>query len=226
MSDPQLYDPLNENRYLAVLRVLSDVYNWLIPLVTINILWFVLSLTVILMPPATAALYDTAYRALRGEGPQVREYLGAVRRWLLPAWIWGALTVFFLALTLVALSFYGEMVGGLGAALYFLAAGIALFFMLTQFYFWPYMLLMEKPSIRLALRNAALTVLGDPLYTLWNAAISALLLAVGVILVMPVAVIVPVFIAFLGTYGLRAWLYFRGLLPAQQTADQPEESPD
>ena len=69
-------------RVKIIERVGADLYNWLLPLVTINILWFLFSLTILLLPPATAALYEIAYSANNGRSPYIRDFLGAVRRWM------------------------------------------------------------------------------------------------------------------------------------------------
>ncbi len=53
-------------RFRGIIRTFSDVYYWLIPLVMINLAWLVLSLTVILWPPATAALYTATWQPRSG----------------------------------------------------------------------------------------------------------------------------------------------------------------
>lgn len=193
-------------------RVITDVYSWMLPLVTINILWFLLSLTIVLMPPATAALYEIARAAEQGRGPYVQDFLAAVRRWLVRSWLWGAATLFLALASALALAFYNSLQTELGTILYVVSGVFIGFVWLAQFYFWPYMLLQEQPRALFAVRNAAFTVLGDPLFVLIHAGIAVLLLVVSVILVAPLVVITPIAVAFLGVYSLRDWLSQRGLM--------------
>jgi hypothetical protein len=192
-------------------RVVVDVYTWLVPLVTINILWFVMCLTIVLMPPATAALYEVAVLATQGHSPEVQGFLLAVRRWLLKSWLWGAATLFLTLASILALSFYGTPRTALEALSFVISAAFVIFVWLVQFYFWPYVFLQEKPQILLAVRNAVLTVLADPVLLLINAGVALLLLAPSVVLIAPLVVITPVTIAFLGSYSLRDWLNHHGL---------------
>ena len=202
-------------RYEALRRVVVDVYTWLVPLVVINILWFLMSLTIILMPPATAALYEVAFLATQGHCPEVQGFLAAIRRWLLKSWLWGAATLFLALVSVVALRFYGAPQTALEAFAFVISGAFVIFMWLVQFYFWPYVFLQERPQMLLAVRNAVLTVLADPLLLLVNAGAALLLLVVSVLLIAPAAVITPVAIAFLGNYSLRDWLNHHGLRQEQ-----------
>jgi hypothetical protein len=194
-------------------RVIADLYNWLLPLVTINILWFVLSLTLVLLPPATAALYEIAFQANGGREPYVRDYLSAMRKWFVKSWIWASITLWLVLVSISSITFY-DRVGNVLLIASILLTG---FVGLVQLYFWPYMLFQEHPRITTAFRNAALTVLGDPLFALSTAGITILLVTVSVLLIAPIVVFTPIVVAFLGIYNLRAWLEHKALLPVNNT---------
>lgn len=194
-------------------RVTIDVYSALLPLVTINILWFLLSLTLILLPPATAALYEVALLSRKGQGPYLQTYLAAVRRWLIISWVWGIATLALAAVCLLAITFYGSTQHVVGTVLLTISLALAIFACLVQFYFWPYMVLQEKPRPLLALRNSAYTVLADPLLILVNAGLAALLLLPGIPFIAPIVVLTPIITAFLGVYSLYDWLEHHHLLP-------------
>jgi len=201
-------------RVKPIYRVIKDFYNWLLPLVVINILWVFMGFTLVLLPPATAALYETAHRAARGEGPRVTMFLQAVRRWLLRSWLWGVPTGFLLVAGFIALSVYSSMDSAFGPALTLATVLILLLLYMIQFYFWPYVMLQEKASFREAARNALFTTLGDPLLPLINAGLVLISLLLGLVLIAPIIFFVPVFSAFLGVYSLRAWLIHHDLLDA------------
>ena len=82
-------------RFRALFRMISDVYNWMVTLAAINLIWLLCCISVVLLPPATAALYEVAYRARQGEGPTVVAYVRAMRRWFVISWKWGFLTAVF-----------------------------------------------------------------------------------------------------------------------------------
>lgn len=190
-------------RLSALRQAVIDVYNWLLPLVTINILWFLLSLTVVLLPPATAALYEVAYQAKKGHGPGVQSFLAAVRHWLLWSWLWGVGCTFVGVIAAVALRFYSAQQSDV---LLIITGAMLIFVGCIQFYFWPYVMAQETPHLPRAIRNAAFTVLADPLLTLVYGGITLLLLVISVVLVAPMVLITPIMVAFLGVYSLLDWL--------------------
>lgn len=192
-------------------RVVIDVYNWLLPLVSINILWFLMSLTIILMPPATAALYEIAYLAKRGHGPEIRTYLVSTRRWALRSWLWGLLNALFYGVALISLRFYSAQTGIVQIGLIICLANV-LITLFVQYYFWPYVMLQKQVSFCIAARNALFTFLGDPTLVILCALTSTLLLVTSALLLIPLVVITPVTIAFLAVYSLLDWLEQRGLL--------------
>ena len=197
-----------------VYRVTTDIYNWLLPLLVINILWTLLSLTFVLLPPATVALYEIAYLASTGEGPRVARYVIAVRRWVLKSWLWGAVLTFVLVASFIAVNLYASLESALGLMLTVITMVIIVFGWMIQFYFWPYVVLQTKVDFRQAAHNATFTILGDPLWAFFNAGLALVVLIVGIIFIAPLIFIVPVFMAFLGVYSLRAWLLHHDLLDA------------
>lgn len=206
--------PFTDNQSV-VGRLLRDVYNWLVVLVAINIMWVLLGLTVVLIPPATAGLFHVAHQVTRGEGPTVTAYMAGMRRWFLRSYLWGLLLVVYGAVSLVALSFYSASTSLVADLLLGLAALIIVFVGSMQLYFWPYMMLQEKPSFLIAQRNAAFTLLGDPLAALVNVGVAVILLVLSVVLVIPFVILMPVVVAFWLTYTLIYWLKRRGLLPTE-----------
>jgi hypothetical protein len=210
--------PFTDNQSV-VGRLLRDTYNWLIVLVAINILWLLTSLTVLLLPPATAGLFHIARQVTRGEGPTVSAYLSGVYRWLWPSLLWGLLLVVWMGLALLAMAFYASTESAIALLLFGAVALLTLFFTLIQCYFWPYMMIQERPNLVVAQRNAAYTLLGAPFPNALYASLALVWLGIGVVLVIPFAVISPVMTALWLTYTLIDWLKKQGLLP--QTAPDP-----
>ena len=74
-----------------------------------------------------------------------------------------------------------------------------------------------------ALRNAALTVLAALGYTLFYGGLSALLIALSILFILPLPVFTPMLVALLTTYSLKAWLTRHGLLKAPRGDENNEE---
>jgi uncharacterized membrane protein YesL len=198
----------------ALERAFRDCYSALLTLAAINALWFLMSLTVVLMAPATAALYRVAADADRGRGPYLRAYTSAVRQLLLPGWLWGIATALLAVIGITAISFYSVQPPPYSAVLTIISLAILIVAAGAQFYFWPYMVLQDRPSIRRALRNALFTVLADPRLFL-PAGVGLVLLAASCILIVPMVTLTPSLLAFLGTYTLRDWLEKHQLFSAE-----------
>jgi hypothetical protein len=174
-------------------------------------------LTLVLLPPATAALYEIAFQANKGREPYVRDYLSATRKWFLKSWIWASITLLFVLASISGITFYDSVQTDLGSVLRIISILLTVFIGLVQLYFWPYMFFQERPRIITAFRNAALTVLSDPLFALCHAGITVMLLMVSVLLIAPIAIFTPIVATFLGIYNLRAWLEHKALLPDNNT---------
>lgn len=185
-----------------------DALDWLFPFCAVNLLWVLCSLTVVLFPPATAALFETAVQAYRGRSPSAGAFLIGVRRWLGPAWLWAFPNGLMVASAIVVGQDPGvnEMVATITAAVVALA-------LLGQIYVWPYMMLQDRPRVSQALRNSLFTVLADPLLTGMNLGLTVVIGIPGIVIIAPVLFILPVFFALLYTYTLVAWLGRHRLLP-------------
>jgi hypothetical protein len=164
------------------------------------------------MPPATVALYDVAYEAKRGRSPEIRLYLRAVRRWLVPGWIWALINTGLALVALFAFSFYGTQPGVAQIALVICIAYSAVI-VLAQYYFWPYVMLQIQVSLRTAARNALFTLLGDAPFVLFYGLLSLFLLVTSALLLIPLVILAPVVGAFLSVYSLLDWVERRKLIP-------------
>ena len=187
--------------------VVIDLHDWLFPWVVVNLLWLLASLTLLLLPAATASLFDTAQAAYRNQPPSPRRFLAGVRRWFGLSWLWAAPNAVVLGgLFLAARAVYPNEIPLAGLAV------LATVIVLSQFFFWPYMMLQDEPKPLRAWRNSAFTALGDLPYLTLYLAITVFILIPSLVVIAPFLLITPVLLALLATYGLAAWLERRGLL--------------
>lgn len=191
-----------------------DVHDWLFPLMAINLLWLLLSLTVILLPPASAALHDVAYAAYRGIAPTPRAFIGHVRRRFWQGWRWGIANLLVFG-ALFALGRRASVSGADGEVWLAAIAAVGALVVMAQFYFWPYVAVQTQPDLRRALRNSVFTALGDLMYLTLYLAITGVVLIPALVLIAPVLIIAPTLLIMLVTYSLVGWLQHHDILGAE-----------
>jgi uncharacterized membrane protein YesL len=194
-------------RLKPIQLVAIDVLDWLFPFVAVNVVWLLASLTIILLPPATASLFETAYNAHRGRAPEVRRFWAGIRRWFVKSWLWASGNLIVLALAYLL----GANSGGHPIALA-MAGVIPALLLIGQFYFWPYVMLQDRPSLRTALRNSVFSALGALPYLISYLALSLFILIPAIVTIAPFLLLAPILIAMLATYSLIGWLTHEGIL--------------
>lgn len=149
----------------------------------VHLLFLVANLLILTGPPGTLALFFYGNRIAHGETATERDILAAIRQYWKPAWRWG----------LVNLLVIGVLTGD-----YYLIAGVvestdtaALFqglylsllglWLLVQLFTPPFLFEQEQPSVSQALRNAAIFLRRNPLFSFILGLLLALTLAVGVL---------------------------------------------
>ncbi len=191
----------------AALRVLGQTfrlwYTHLFSLTLWSLLWAALSATVALFPLSTVGLHGVARALLEGESPTLADFAAAARRYALVSFLWAGLNVLVGVVGAVNLAFYGGMRSLWdSAALTWLALASALW-LGAQLYFWPLLLAQERPRLWPALRSALRLALAAPLYTLTLLGAAALLTALCVVTVVPLAIFWGGFLVLLGHVAVR-----------------------
>jgi uncharacterized membrane protein YesL len=184
-------------------QALTDWWDDWVQMVTVNLVWILAWLTVVLGPPATLGLLYVTNRLAHGEGVGLGGLLEGGRRYFLKAWLWMLLNLVGTFIVGANIWFYAqfETVWAWFLRLFFLLLG--LLWLVVQFYALPYLMEQEQKSLGLALRNGLFTALAAPGYTLVVAGAAGL---VGLLSVMWVA---PLFLGgpcLIGALGNRAVL--------------------
>ncbi len=191
---------------------LRDWYNGMVGLAVLNFLWFVLSLTVILLPPATAGIMVVMNSLAHGTGAHLSDFGPAVRRYAWVSYRWALLNAAAVVIFLVGFRFYGA-IGTIGVFIqvFFVTAG--LLWIATQFYTWPFLLEQEDKRLRLALKNGLFLTLANPIYTLILLGMVAVAVVLSAVTILPIAVFATSFIALLANRAVRERLITYGKLP-------------
>ncbi len=198
-------------RIRPIQLMVIDLGDWLFTFVGINLLWVAACLTVILLPPATAALFVAAHLAYQNQPPSIHQFFASMRRWFLTSWL----------ITLANVVIIGGLflLGRLAYANEFVLAGLAVLtagIVWLQFFFWPFLFLQAQPSLIQAVRNSALAIMSDLPYFTGYLALFILILVPSVILIAPALFITPVLLALVNTYSLCVWLQNRGILNTEK----------
>jgi len=197
---------------------LRDAWDALVALAPLNLAWLGLSLTVVLLPPATAALFESMHELAGGSTPGITDFLAAVRRRFVVAWLWAVWAVGGLAL----LGSTVRLDPDPSSPAAWLSAAIAVFgilFIVSLLYVWPFFLLQREGGIVRATRNSILAVLAAPLFALSIAVLLALLFVAGTMLILPLAVAVPGIVGLVASHAVRNRLRAFGKLPPRPAVE-------
>jgi len=192
-------EPLDALR--VVRRSFGDAWDALVAVAPLNLAWLGLGLTIVLLPPATAALFESMHELASGSTPGFGDFLRSVRRRFVGAWLWAVWAV--AGLTLVGLNVRFDLDPSSPAA--WLSAAVAVLgvlFVISLLYVWPFVFLQAGGGLVRAIRNSVLTVLAAPLFAVTLAVLLVLVVAAGAVLIVPLAVAVPGFVALVASHAV------------------------
>lgn len=191
-------------------KTLNDQWDELYLLAMINVLWVALNLLLVTGPPATAGLFTLTHRLARGEDAGLSDFFDGFRRYFWRSWLWAIVAgagFFVLGGDVVLMGSlsnagYVVFIQGFFLMLLFLWAFLLL-------YAFPLMLEQERPSLRLALRNALVMFAGNRSFSVTLFGLALLVALFSSLLFAPWGVITVVFLALLGNHAvlnrLAAW---------------------
>ncbi|GAB4488222.1 MAG: hypothetical protein Fur0016_00340 [Anaerolineales bacterium] len=184
--------------------ILVAFFNWWDDLVAqsvMSLVWSVALLTVFLAPPVTFGIYYVQSQYIRGENPGLRGMLEGARRYFLKSWQWMLVNLLLVGVLYASFQAYG-LLGGLSADLgRMFSLFIALFWLTMQFYTIPFVMIQERPSLRLAWRNSFFLVMASPIYLL---ALFLFLFLYGVISLLLVFPVILGWISMVSILGAQA----------------------
>ena len=199
MARSRRQEPLDAAR--VVRDSLRDAWDALIAAAPLNLAWLALALTVVFLPPATVALFESMHELASGTSPGIRDFLGNVRRRFISAWLWAIWAAAGLTLAGVNVRLDldpSEPASWLAAAVFVLG----LLFGVSLLYVWPFVFLQGSGGLLRAIRNSILAVLAAPVFAITLAVLLMLVVALGAILVLPLAVVVPGIIGLVASHAV------------------------
>lgn len=197
---------------LAVIRsAIREWWNAWVGLTALSLAWLLCALTVVLLPPATFALYRAAEQTVRGRGYAAGELWSFAWRRFGKSWLWLLVNAAVLLGVWLNLAYYARLSGTAGTVLSWLTILVGAAWLLLQCYALPYLMLQGEPRLRLALKNAALTVLASPLFSLIVLGAAAALAYLSFRLPLLLLLGAPALFAVLGVHAVLERLQRFGL---------------
>lgn len=166
-------------------EALADAYYDSIPLITINLLWCLLTLPPITAPPAAAGLYYATNRLAHRRSANWRTFFEGFRAHFWLGWRWVLTNLLVLAVLLGDAWFYGRMGWGWGEWVQGFFVGLAILWGLLQIYTFPLLLEQQERRMLVAVRNSAVLYLRRPLFSIGLALVVILLIGLSTCLLPP-----------------------------------------
>jgi uncharacterized membrane protein YesL len=167
---------------------LVEAYVASIPLITLNLVWFITSLPIITLIPATVALFYATNHLAHGRPAGWHTFFEGFRLYFWRSWLWGLLNVLLIAVMVSNFLFYGRSDSNWVIWARALVILLSVFWFTLQIYAYPLLMEQEQPHLRLALRNSLVIVLKRPLHSI------GIVLLIGILVVGTTLIIQPAWI--------------------------------
>ncbi len=171
---------------IHILRAsLGDIWADLWTTAVCNLLWIFSWILIIPGPPATMAMFYYGNRLAHGEPADVKDFLGAMRRYWKTGWQWGLVSVILTAVLVADIVLTGHLGNSIWVRFFqgFYLAALCIW-LIVQLFALPFLFEQAKPNLRQALRNGAVMLGRNISFSLALAALLLCTLLVGMFLFM------------------------------------------
>lgn len=146
----------------VVKLTVGDLVEEVFWLILLNILWCILAVLVLPMPFATAGLAWVAATIGEGKVVSLRTFIEGGRRLWKPAYLWGLANLVVAAIFWLNFAFYYNQPASWAAIARLLVVAVALWWVAMQFYTFPFLIVQEEPSLKMAYRNSMILMISQP----------------------------------------------------------------
>jgi hypothetical protein len=183
-------------------------------LVLLNFVWFLLQLPIVTGPPATAVVYAITRRVHDNELWGISDIRPLLRELFWPAWQWALVNGLFWGITAVNFATYSDRGGPLWLILRLLWGGLALIWLLLNFFYWPFWLAQTDRSMKNTYLNCGRFLLLNSIPSLILVGVATILTLVSLATTLPFAL------------ALLSWLALMGVTAVQTSLDRTDASGD
>ncbi len=182
----------------VVRLTVGDLVEEVFWLILLNILWCIMAVLVLPMPFATAGLAWVAATIGEGKVISLRTFIEGGRRLWKPAYLWGLANLVVGGIMWLNFAFYYNHPASWAAIARLLVVAVALWWVAIQFYTFPFLVVQEEPSLKMAYRNSMILIISQPVLAGAVFVVVLLLSAVSYLLKMfPLVVLYFVLLALL-----------------------------
>jgi hypothetical protein len=193
----------------GVTVLLAGLIGW--PMAAMGGPWWVVPLLIIPIGPASAALAVVARRCAADLRVTRSFYMEGLRAYWRPALRMSAIGMAVLTLLLMNITFYASRASNLALGLTLIWCYVLFFWLSVQFYAYPVLVRMEKPSALGALRTAVFGEFANPLFSIVLLVIAAFFTVVSALTAVLFFLIWPALMSLLGEHSFRLFLERAGV---------------
>ena len=169
----------------------ADTYLSLIPMISLNIIWFVCCVPIVTAIPSTAALFYATNKLAHGGNADWRTFFEGFRLCFRRSWAWGLLNVLVTAgLVSNFLFFSQQLPSGMRVWAGAVVIVVAFLWLSVQLYTFPLLLEQEQPRLPLALRNSLIALLKRPFRTFASTLVVLAIAAISTLILAPLWVFI------------------------------------
>lgn len=166
-------------------EILINLYYDLVPLVSLNIIWFLLTLPIVTAFPAAAGLYYATNQLAHQKGAGWKTFFDGFRTHFWLSWRWGLLNVIVIFVLVSNVVFYGQLESEWGVWLKGVILGLSILWGIIQLYTFPFLLEQENPRLSMALRNSLVILATRPAPVIGVALLSLVLAVLSTVIALP-----------------------------------------
>jgi len=164
---------------------LINIYYDLVPLVSLNIIWFLLTLPIVTAFPAAAGLYYATNQLAHQKGAGWKTFFDGFRIHFWLSWRWGLLNVIIIVVLVSNIKFYGQLEAEWSVWLRGVIIGLSILWGIIQLYTFPFLLEQEKQQLNSALRNSMVLLATRPAPVLSVAFLTLVLAVLSTFIALP-----------------------------------------
>jgi uncharacterized membrane protein YesL len=180
---------------------IRDFYEEMFLFVPLNLLWWLTLVLVVPLAPATAGLCQLSYRIAHEQRVDSSFFKDAFKAFFWSSLRVGVLNIVILITFVVNLWFYSQIEGWMRFITIIWIYGVILW-VAAQIYLFPLLFEQKEPKALMVIRNAAVLVLAQPLFTLIVLILALVLTAICFALPVLAVLIWPGLMSLIGSRAL------------------------
>lgn len=163
----------------VIKNAMADIWDEMLYLMIFNLIWVVSLLLVIPWPLATFGLVFTAYDVGEAKGIGFGTFWKYARQMWRQAYLWGGINLAVGVIAWVNWSFYTRIEAAWAGLAQMFVIAVSLLWIMLQLIALPFYPRLERPGLKLALRNAGVTLGRYPLAGIFLMIVVLLILAIA-----------------------------------------------